>query len=160
MGQVNFYHLTRSSTEEAVLLLAGRALAQGWRIMARAPDPATLERLDGWLWLHPKDDFLPHGLAGGPHDADQPFLLGQGAPVNGARGILHLGALAVDPGEARRMDRIWLLFDAADEGQLAAARGQWKAVTAAGLAAEYWSEETGRWQKKAESPGTTAPGAT
>ena len=34
---------------------------------------------------------------------------------------------------------------------MAHARGQWKALTGAGCAAEYWSEESGRWEKKAES---------
>jgi len=31
------------------------------------------------------------------------------------------------------------------------ARAQWRSLTGAGIAAEYWSEESGRWQKKAES---------
>jgi DNA polymerase-3 subunit chi len=32
-----------------------------------------------------------------------------------------------------------------------AARVQWKALTGAGCAAQYWSEESGNWEKKAES---------
>jgi DNA polymerase-3 subunit chi len=151
MGVVMFYHLARSSAEETVAKLADRAMTQGWRLMARASTPAALDRLDSWLWLHPEDGFLPHGVEGGPNDADQPLLLGQGAAINGAKGVFLLGALPVDPDEARAMERIWLLFDAADQEQLAAARLQWKAVTAAGLPAQYWSEETGRWQMKAES---------
>jgi DNA polymerase-3 subunit chi len=31
------------------------------------------------------------------------------------------------------------------------ARRQWKTLTEAGCAAQYWSEESGRWQKKADS---------
>lgn len=151
MGVVMFYHLTRSSAEETVANLANRAMAQGWRLMARAASRDALDRLDGWLWLHPEDGFLPHGVEGGPQDADQPLLLGQGAAVNGAKGVFLLGALPVDPAEARAMERTWLMFEAADEAQLAAARQQWKAVTAAGLPAQYWSEESGRWQMKAES---------
>ena len=34
---------------------------------------------------------------------------------------------------------------------LDAARGQWRALTGAGCKAQYWSEESGRWEKKAES---------
>jgi DNA polymerase-3 subunit chi len=49
------------------------------------------------------------------------------------------------------MERVWLLFDAGDEGQLQAARAEWKAVTTAGLAAQYWNDESGRWEKKAEA---------
>ena len=31
------------------------------------------------------------------------------------------------------------------------AREQWRGLTKAGAKAQYWSEETGQWQKKAES---------
>lgn len=158
MGMVVFMQLSRSSLEDTVQVQVTRALAQGWRVMIRAADRATLERLDDWLWLHPDDGFLPHGCEGGPQDADQPVLLGRGPAVNGARAVLLLGALPVDPDEARGMDRVWLLFTDGDDAQLAAARQQWKAVTAAGLTAQYHSEETGRWQMKHESAAAPRPG--
>jgi DNA polymerase III subunit chi len=53
------------------------------------------------------------------------------------------------------MERVWVLFDGNDTARLQAARLQWKAMTAAGHAAQYWSEERGRWEKKAESPPRT-----
>ena len=40
--------------------------------------------------------------------------------------------------------------DGNDPAALDIARGQWKALTDAGCAAQYWSEESGRWEKKAE----------
>jgi DNA polymerase III subunit chi len=61
------------------------------------------------------------------------------------------GAVAEDA-EIAAMERVWVLFDGNDDARLQAARGQWKAITAAGHAAQYWSEESGRWEKKAESP--------
>ncbi len=146
-----FYHIGNLTLEETAISLAGRALARDWRVMLRGPDRAALERLDERLWLYPDDGFLPHGLEGGPYDADQPLLLGQGAAVNGARALMLLAGVSVDPEEARRMERVWLLFEAADAAQVAAARAEWRAVTAAGLAAEYWSDEGGRWARKAQS---------
>ena len=151
MGVVNFYHLTRFSLDEVVVMLCSRALETGWRVMVRSPDRAALERLDERLWLTPEDGFLPHGLEGGPQDADQPVLLGQGPATNGAQALLLLGALPVDPAEAAALERVWLLFEDADQAQVVAARGQWKAVTAAGLAAQYWADASGRWEKKAET---------
>lgn len=150
MATVMFYHLTRSGAEQTVRVLLDRALAQGWRVMIRATDPATLERLDARLWMHPEDGFLPHGMEGGPQDADQPVLLGQGAAVNGARGVILLEGAETTAQEIDRMDRIWILFDGNEPGQLAQARSEWKRLTDAGHAAQYWSEETGRWEKKAE----------
>lgn len=150
MGVVMFYHLTRSSVEETLLMLLPRAVAQGWRVMLRGTDPAALEHLDARLWTVESLPFLPHGMAGGPHDADQPVLIGQGAIANDAKGLFLIDGAATTPDEARPLERVWLLFDGGDPAQLTDARAKWKALTDAGLAAQYWSEESGRWEKKAE----------
>ncbi|WP_420023905.1 DNA polymerase III subunit chi [Cereibacter azotoformans] len=153
-----FYHLTRSSAEDTLRLLLPRALAQGWRVMLRGTDRGRLEALDLALWRVPEDGFLPHGMDGGPHDAAQPVLLGTGAIGNGAQALMLLDGAETDAAEAAPLERVWILFDGLDEGQLVHARGQWKALTGAGLKAQYWSEESGRWEKKAEA-GQGAAGA-
>ena len=48
------------------------------------------------------------------------------------------------------MERLWVLFDGNDETALKAARGMWTRLTGLGMAAQYWSEETGRWVMKTE----------
>ncbi len=150
MGVVMFYHLTRSSVEETLLMLLPRAMAQGWRVMLRGTDRTALEALDTRLWVAEGLAFLPHGMEGGPHDAYQPVLIGQGAIANKARGLFLIDGAETAPDEARPLERVWLLFDGNDGAQLAAARAKWKALTEAGLSAQYWSEESGRWEKKAE----------
>lgn len=150
MGVVMFYHLTRSAPEETLSSLLPRALAQGWRVMVRGTDRAALERLDTRLWVDEGQPFLPHGLEGGRHDADQPVLLGTGVIANAAQGLFLIDGAETTADEARGLERVWLLFDGADGAQLSAARAKWKALTEAGLPAQYWSEESGRWEKKAE----------
>ena len=150
MGMVIFYHLTQSSAETTARTVLDRALGQGWRIMIRGKDEAALRRLDERLWLMPEDSFVPHGLQGGSQDADQPVLLGMGAITNGAQALMLIDGAEADEGEVRSLERVWILFDGGNQEQLAKARGQWKRITDAGLAAQYWSEETGRWEKKAE----------
>ncbi len=153
MGTVMFFHLMQSSPADTLAINAPRALGQGWRVMVRGTDPAGLERLDGELWLKGGDDsFLPHGLAGGPRDGDQPLLLGLGAGGNRAKVLALVDGAEATDAEITAMERVWILFDGSDAARLQAARAQWKAVTAAGHPAQYWSEETGRWEKKAESP--------
>ena len=144
-----FYHLTASPAEETAGLLLGRALGAGWRVMLRGTDRARLDDLDARLWQGPADAFLPHGLEGGPHDADQPVLLGLGAIGNDAHALMLMDGASVDSSEAEGLERVWILFDGNDQASVAAARVQWKALTGAGLAAQYWSEESGRWEKKA-----------
>ena len=148
MGDAYFYHLTRRSVEDALPTLLDRALAQGWRVAVRGADPDRLERLDEALWLGPKDGFLPHGLAGGPHDARQPVLLTAGAAANRAACVMAIDGAALDADEVRGLARACLVFEAGDGAAMAWARARWKALTEAGVGARYWSEESGRWQEK------------
>ena len=145
-----FYHLTRSPAEALIPLIAQKAQAAGWAVEVRGADPKRMAALDLALWGQ-GDEFLPHSLAGGAHDARQPVLLtvpGQAA-ANAPRCLLALDGVEVTPDEAQRLERACILFDGHDETAVQRARAQWKALTGAGVAAEYWSEADGRWQKKA-----------
>lgn len=154
MGAAYFYHLTRSSAETTVQSLAVKSLAAGWRVVVRGRSAAFLDRLDELLWLGPEEGFLPHGRAGGPHDADQPVLLSTetGLP-NGAACLMSVEGAEVTAEEVQRLDRVCILFDGGSGDAVSHARTQWKALTDAGCAAQYWSEDGGRWEKKAESGG-------
>ena len=148
MGKALFYHLTRSPAERLLPMLIGRALATGWRVELRGSDPDRLEWLDRQLWLD--EGFLPHGLAGGAHDARQPVLLtlaGQQRAANGAVYLLALDGAPVDPGECDGLQRACVIFDGGDQAATERARAQWRELTAAGVEAEYWSEESGRWAR-------------
>ncbi len=149
-----FYHLTRSAEDDLIRTLLTRALAQGWRVMVRGTDDATLARLDTRLWAVPEDGFLPHGLAGGAHDADQPVLLGQGDAVNAAEGIILTDGATATVDEARSLSRLWVVFNGADDAAVTQARTLWRTLTDAGVPAEYWSEDSGKWAKTAEKQGT------
>jgi DNA polymerase-3 subunit chi len=150
MGIAMFYHLTRSTPEATMATILPRALTAGWKVMLRGTDRAMIERLDATLWLQGDDSFLPHGLEGGPNDADQPILLGLGAIGNGAQALMLVDNAITDFDEAAPLQRVWVLFDGGDEQALAGARRLWTKLTGAGLAAQYWSEESGRWEKKSE----------
>ena len=151
MGAAYFYHLTRRPLHVTLPMLLEKARAAGWPVAVRGRDPERLDRLDEQLWLHPEDGFLPHGRAGGPHDAAQPVLLTTGREhPNGARCVMAVDGAEVTPEEVQALERVCILFDGNDDAALRAARGQWSALTGAGCAAQYWSEESGKWEKKAE----------
>ncbi len=151
MGAAYFYHLTRNPLEHTLAMLLGKAQAAGWRVAVRGRDEDRLAWLDEKLWLGPEEGFLPHGLAGGPHDADQPILLTTGAASNGATCVMSVDGADVTAVEVEMLDRVCVLFDGNDPDALNVARGQWKALKDAGASAQYWSEESGRWEKKAET---------
>ncbi|WP_068112021.1 DNA polymerase III subunit chi [Tropicimonas marinistellae] len=152
MGQALFYHLTRHPLEATLPMLLEKSLQRGWRVVVRGTDEGRLQWLDQKLWLGPEEGFLPHGLAGGPHDADQPVLLttAESSP-NGAGCLMAIDGAAVSETEVEALERVCILFDGHDQAAVQHARGQWKALTGAGASAQYWSEESGRWQMKAES---------
>ncbi len=145
-----FYHLMRAGLDDTVTMIVTRAMGQGWRVMLRGTDLGLLGRLDDKLWLGPEDGFVPHGLEGGPHDADQPVLLGLGPVANAAQGLVLLSGAEVQRDEVPALERVWLLFDGADETAVQAARDQWTRLTGWGMAAQYWSDDSGTWVKKVE----------
>ena len=152
MGAVYFYHLTQRPLEHTLPVLLDKARQAGWRIAVRGTDPARMDWLDEKLWLGPDEGFLPHGRAGGLHDADQPILLTTDtAAGNGATCVMAVDGAEVEPEEVNALERVCILFNGTDDAAVQHARGQWKALTAAGCSAQYWSEESGKWEKKAEA---------
>ena len=151
MGAAYFYHLTRQPLEATLPMLLGKARQAGWRVAVRGLDADRLAWLDERLWLGPDDGFLPHGIAGGPHDAHQPVLLTLDGADNDPACLMTIDGAEVSAEEVQRLERVCILFDGNDDPSVQTARGQWKALTDAGCAAQYWSEESGRWEKKAET---------
>ncbi|MBW6505611.1 MAG: DNA polymerase III subunit chi [Rhodobacteraceae bacterium] len=154
MAQALFYQLGGAPLEALVATLAARAQAQGWPVELRGTERARMEVLDARLWLGPPEGFLPHGLCGGASDARQPLLLTQepGAAANAPRALMAIDGAEIDPAEAARLERVWVIFDGSLPEALERARAQWRQLTGAGLAAQYWEEVGGRWEKKAERP--------
>ncbi len=150
MGNALFYHLTRSPAARLVPLLLGKSLQAGWRVELRGTDRARMARLDDELWL--AEGFLPHGMAGGPHDAAQPVLLTVAGEGHGgaaaAECLIALDGAAVAPEECTAAQRLCIVFDGNDPPALDRARDQWRSLTGAGIASEYWSEAGGRWERK------------
>ncbi len=150
MGAAYFYQLTERPLEATLPVLLGKALEAGWRVSVRGREIGMLERLDRQLWVG--EVFLPHGLAGGEHDTLQPVLLTTEAEApNRPACVMSVGGAEVEPAEVAALERVCILFDGADEASLNTARDQWRRMTAAGVAAQYWAEDGGRWVKKAES---------
>lgn len=155
MAVARFYHLTQDPLEVLLPVLIGKALEGGMRVALRGAERARMEALDLQLWRG--DGFLPHGLAGGPQDADQPVLLcweASSAPdlPNRPGCLITLDASPVSADEARALERLCIVFDGLDPQAVEAARGQWRALTQADIAAEYWSRASGRWTCEARHP--------
>ncbi|PID36233.1 MAG: DNA polymerase III subunit chi [Rhodobacterales bacterium] len=144
-----FYHMTRAPLETTLPVLLGKARGAGWKVLVR---PGLAERagwLDDLLWRVPPEGFLPHALCGAPDAADEPVLIGQEAQ-NGAECLVSVDGAEITAAEAAAATRVMVLFDGNDPAAVERARDQWRALTGAGIAAQYWSQESGRWEMKAE----------
>lgn len=152
MGKAMFYHMTDDPLEVTARNLLSRAIEQGLAVAVRGRDPAHLDWLNKVLWLGEKGAFLPHGLAEDPYAADQPVLLTT-APVapNNARIVMLVDRSEAEPAEVALLERLWVMFDGNDPDSVSHARKQWKSMVAAGVLAEYWAQEGGRWTCKAKS---------
>lgn len=150
MGAVYFYHLTRQPLEATLPMLLSKSRQAGWKVAVRGQDAGRMDWLDQKLWQGPEDGFLPHGLAGGPHDALQPVLLTTGPATNDPQCLMAVDGAEISAEEVNSMERTCVIFDGTDEEAVQRARVQWKTLTDAGCSAQYWSEESGRWEKKAE----------
>lgn len=146
--EVWFYHLERTGVEQALPELLEKTLGKGWKALVRAREPDRVAQLDGWLWTYREDSFLPHAPDDEPGAARQPVLL-----TTGFDNPNHADALflvdGADPGELAGYARCVVLFDGADEAQLAVARAQWSAVKALGLPMSYWKQQARGWEKQA-----------
>ncbi len=145
--KVDFYHLTASPIERVLPRIAERILADKGRLLVVEGDPARRAMLDKILWSYTPDGFLPHGLAGGEHDARQPVLIaGDVAAGNAARNVALVDGAWRD--EALGFDRAFHFFD---EDRIADARAAWKALAARdGIERRYWKQtEAGRWEQAA-----------
>lgn len=155
MGEAYFYHLTEQPLEATLPVLIAKAREAGWAIEVRGREVELLDRLDQYLWTRSEEDFLPHGRAGGPHDALQPVLLcleGERAG-NAPACVMSVGGAEVRAEECAGLARVCILFDGQDPEAVQQARNQWRALTGAGVDAQYWAQEGGRWTKKADSGG-------
>lgn len=146
--EVWFYHLERSGLDQVLPELLERTLKRGWKALVRATAPERVEHLDGWLWAYRDESFLPHGPADGPQAAQQPILLTLGFENANGADVLFL-VDGADPGDLGGYARCMIVFDGRDEGQLAIARSQWKALKGKGHPASYWKQQERGWEKQA-----------
>jgi DNA polymerase-3 subunit chi len=112
---------------QAVARLAAWHHGQGRRVLILAADELQAQETDRALWSFDPASFLPHALAGGPDQAEEPVLIAQSAAnLNQAQVLITLAPLAVDAKEIRAF-KLLIDFVPVEEGPgLAAARQRYK----------------------------------
>ena len=141
-----FYHLQRTTLEQAVGPLLEKCLERGWRVLAVSPNAARRGALDEALWTFDDKSFLPHGQveAEGLDPAAQPILIsGKTENPNGAAVALLMDGtdLPIDA----PFERCMVMFDDGDSAARQKARDQFKAAKDSGQVARYFQQGPRGW---------------
>ena len=147
--EVNFYHLTRSSLEDALPRLLTKTLQVGERAVVLLGSPERVDALNTHLWTYDQGSFLPHGAAKDGDAERQPIWLTHIDENPNGAAFLFMADRARSEHVAD-YKRCFELFDGRDEIAVAESRERWKTYKAAGHTVVYWQQTaTGGWEKKA-----------
>ncbi|MCE2510175.1 MAG: DNA polymerase III subunit chi [Alphaproteobacteria bacterium] len=148
MTAINFYHLERSTLEQALTQLLEKVLANQARAVVLAGSEERVEALNAALWVSPPHAFLPHGSRQDGHAADQPVWLTTEDENPNAASVL---VLTDDMASARmgEYERCLELFNGQDPDAVNAARERWRRYREEGHELIYWQQtSSGGWEKK------------
>jgi DNA polymerase-3 subunit chi len=147
MTEVLFYHLERQPLERVLPQLLEKTLERGWKAVVESGSRERAEALDTVLWTFRDDSFLPHGLAGGQSDADQPVLLTTSEDNPNGADVRFFVDRAV-PRNAEGYTRLVYIFSGHDPDAVTEARTAWRALSQA-HDVTYWQQApNGRWAKR------------
>nr|WP_027134763.1 DNA polymerase III subunit chi [Geminicoccus roseus] len=150
MSEIGFYHLTRSSLEDALPRLLGKVVQSRMRVVLRAASRERVDALDRHLWVYEADSWLPHGTRADGNPAMQPIWLTEQVENPNEATLLVLVDRACDD-DLASFARVLDLFDGGDPEAVEAARERWRARRAAGHKLVYWrQDERGGWEKARE----------
>ena len=147
--EVNFYHLTKASLEDALPRLLQKTLQAGERAVVLLGSPERVEALNNHLWTYDPNGFLPHGAQRDGEAERQPVWLTH-LDENPNKAAFLFVADRARSERVADFKRCFELFDGRDDEAVAEARQRWKAYKEQGHAIVYWQQtEGGGWEKKA-----------
>lgn len=166
LTEILFYHLEHKPIDQVLPDLLEKCLSRGWKSYIQCHDKTNAQKLDKHLWHYRDDSFLPHAMDPAPaaltknitpeaYAKLQPILVGYGADnANQANIRFLLEGADIETDAIKDYQRIIIMFDAANENNVAAARVQWKKFKNLGrdIISEqtYWQQDySGKWEKKA-----------
>jgi DNA polymerase-3 subunit chi len=148
--EVNFYHLTRSSLEDALPRLLVKTLQAGERALVLLGSPERVEALNTHLWTFDPNGFLPHGAQRDGEAERQPVWLTH-LDENPNKATFLFVADRASSERVAGFKRCFELFDGRDEEAIAEARNRWKTYKEQGYAMAYWKQTETGWEQEGTS---------
>lgn len=148
MTEIRFYHMEQSTLDQALPLIAAKAVQSGKRVLIKAPNKKEAKHISDHLWSYRADSFLAHGMDGEDNPDRQPVYVTTGNDnPNGAKILILTHGMTSD--QAGDYDLCCEMLDGRVDSQIQAARGRWTSYKDAGYALTYWQQDDkGQWHKK------------
>jgi len=148
LTDIAFYHLERSTLEQALPKLLEKTLAAGKRALVLAGSEPRVEALNEALWSFDQDAWVPHGSAKDGNAERQPIWFSVTEDnLNKADFLFLTDGASTD--SVVEFERCFELFDGNNPESVATARSRYKAYKDAGHELSYFQQTTsGGWQKK------------
>ena len=118
MTSIDFYFNSADKLQVACRL-AGKAMAQGKRLLIYAPQADSAQRIDRMLWTWQATGFVPHCAAHDPLASETPVLIASAADAHAACDVL-LNLAPDTPPAFERYERLLELVGQDDEDRRAA----------------------------------------
>ena len=144
-----FYHLERTTLEQAAGALLEKCLQHDKRVLAISERPERRAALDEALWTYNDNSFLPHGRqeAEGLDPARQPILITSGVDNQNAANFCLLMD-GMDIGDGAGFERCMVIFDGGDQATRDIARKQFKAAKDRDETVRYFQQTpNGGWKE-------------
>ncbi|RCL02818.1 MAG: DNA polymerase III subunit chi [Candidatus Tokpelaia sp. JSC188] len=148
MSEIFFYHLTESKLDDTLPGLVEHSLQRGWRVVIQFATEERRNAIDALLWNWSDISFIAHGSNLDKLQEEQPVFLTTSTDnpnVSQVRFCVE-GTQCHDP---ENYDRLVIMFDGHDIGQLARARQDWGFLKNKGHMLTCWQQMPNkRWKKR------------
>ena len=150
MSQIDFYHLTQSDIETALVMLVQKSLLDGKTVLVQCPRPAA-EAIDDALWVQKPDSWIPHGLDDAPGRDKAPVWISSDSTDKTMTADFLFLLHGAERDDMRRFARVFNIFDGRSDAQVGQARGQWQSWREeSGAEMRYFAQDDdGKWEERA-----------
>jgi len=148
MTEIRFYHMEKTTLDQALPAITYKAWQAGNRVMIKVPDKKEAKRLGDLLWTFNPSVFLPNGVDGDSYPEKQPVWVTAGNDNPNQANVLILthGCTYDDMGGFSLCCEI---LDGRLPDHIMAARVRRQNYKENGYDLTYWQQENnGQWHKK------------
>lgn len=150
MSRIDFYHLQKSSLDEALPKLVLKAYETGKKIKIKVGNDLRVDFINSLLWTFDDESFVPHGTKKDGFAEMQPvYLSAEDDLPNEAVFLFLVEAADINLDNAVKFERIFYIFAGNNENELIKARTVWKAFSDSDFERHYWQQNAeAKWEEK------------